>query len=198
MQRISYRLALLVTLTAALLVTGCESGSSNISTDTPETPEDTIGDAIIGTDSPGVDSTGTDSPEPDEYTDNGGDSGPQPGEFGWPCDGPEDCDSGYCILTGEKKICTMTCVEECPEDFVCAPVTTTPPDVTYLISAYRALTSSASPAWRMLNASRSSEGAQTSASTMETRAASAALTAPTTPAPLAMTASQRRPRTGQT
>ena len=134
MQRVSFRLAFLLVLTAmALIVASCDSGTDHVSTDTPEPAEDTtVGDAVIGTEIPGVDSRGADSPEPDEYTDNRGDSGPQPGEFGWPCDGPEDCDSGYCILTGEKKICTMTCVEECPDDFVCAPVTTTPPDVTYL------------------------------------------------------------------
>jgi hypothetical protein len=54
------------------------------------------------------------------------------GEFGWPCDGPEDCHSGYCILTGEKKICTISCVTECPADYVCAPLSDTPPDVTYV------------------------------------------------------------------
>jgi hypothetical protein len=54
------------------------------------------------------------------------------GEFGWPCDGPDDCNSGFCILTGEKKICTTTCVTECPEDYICAPVSNTPPDVTYV------------------------------------------------------------------
>ena len=54
------------------------------------------------------------------------------GEFGWPCNGPEDCYSGYCILTGEKKICTVNCVTECPADYVCAPVNSSPPDVTYI------------------------------------------------------------------
>jgi len=54
------------------------------------------------------------------------------GEFGWPCAGPDDCNSGYCIMTGEKKICTTTCVSECPDGYVCAPVSNTPPDVTYV------------------------------------------------------------------
>jgi hypothetical protein len=54
------------------------------------------------------------------------------GEFGWPCDGPDDCNSGFCILTGEKKICTTTCVTECPEDYICAPISNTPPDITYV------------------------------------------------------------------
>jgi len=54
------------------------------------------------------------------------------GEFGWPCTQATDCNSGYCILTGEKKICTSMCETECPDGFVCAPVTNTPPDVTYI------------------------------------------------------------------
>jgi len=54
------------------------------------------------------------------------------GEFGWPCTQAAECHSGFCILTGEKKICTNLCVTECPEGFVCAPVTNTPPDVTYI------------------------------------------------------------------
>jgi hypothetical protein len=60
------------------------------------------------------------------------DGGPVEGEFGWPCNAPEDCNSGFCILTGEKKICTVACVSECPKGYVCAPVSNTPPDVTYI------------------------------------------------------------------
>ncbi|MFH1533220.1 MAG: MopE-related protein [Pseudomonadota bacterium] len=126
------RIALVIALAAAaLLVAACGTGAGKVSTDTPETPEDTTGDTIIGNDAGEPDAPAGDA-QPDQYADGAGDSGPQPGAFGWPCDDPEDCDSGYCILTGEKKICTMTCVEECPADFVCAPVSTTPPDVTYL------------------------------------------------------------------
>jgi hypothetical protein len=54
------------------------------------------------------------------------------GEFGWPCTEATDCNSGFCILTGDKKICTSTCETECPASFVCAPVSNTPPDVIYI------------------------------------------------------------------
>jgi len=54
------------------------------------------------------------------------------GEFGWPCTAPEDCNSGYCIMTGDKKMCTIACETECPTDYVCAPISNTPPDVTYV------------------------------------------------------------------
>lgn len=53
------------------------------------------------------------------------------GEFGWPCDSATDCNSGFCILTGEKKICTDTCETECPDGYVCSPSGTLP-DLVYI------------------------------------------------------------------
>ena len=45
---------------------------------------------------------------------------PGPGEPGYPCDGNGDCLSGFCISTGEGKVCTDTCFEECPFGWTCA------------------------------------------------------------------------------
>ena len=46
-----------------------------------------------------------------------------PGGFSCACEEPDDCDSGYCVpaSTGES-ICTDTCIDECPEGFLCKPV----------------------------------------------------------------------------
>ncbi len=133
MSRTSTRLGLSAALLVmGLLVATCDSGGGKVSTDAPDPKEDTVGDVIVGADTTKPDTEpGVDTPTGDQSGDADA-AGPEPGAFGWPCDDPEDCDSGYCVLTGEKKICTMTCVEECPQDFVCSPVTTTPPDVTYL------------------------------------------------------------------
>ena len=46
-----------------------------------------------------------------------------PGGFGCECVEPADCDSGYCVpASGGTSICTDTCIEECPEGFLCKPV----------------------------------------------------------------------------
>ena len=59
------------------------------------------------------------------------DQAPEEGEFGWPCSGSEDCNSGYCVLTGDKKVCTVTCETECPDGYVCSPASS-PPDLVYI------------------------------------------------------------------
>ncbi|MBM4371776.1 MAG: putative metal-binding motif-containing protein, partial [Deltaproteobacteria bacterium] len=115
----------------SLLLATCDSGGGSVGTDTAGPAEDAGGDAILGGDTRPVDSVGADATA-DGREGDGLDAAPEPGGFGWPCEENGDCDSGYCILTGDKKICTMTCVEECPKGFVCAPVAATPPDVTYL------------------------------------------------------------------
>ena len=48
------------------------------------------------------------------------------GEPGCPCDVPDDCNSGYCITTGDGKQCTSTCDSECPQGWRCADVSTNP------------------------------------------------------------------------
>ncbi|HAN30354.1 MAG TPA: hypothetical protein DCQ06_02040, partial [Myxococcales bacterium] len=37
-----------------------------------------------------------------------------PGGFGCACSANSDCDSGHCIDSPNGKICTVTCVEDCP------------------------------------------------------------------------------------
>ncbi len=54
------------------------------------------------------------------------------GEWGKPCTSNADCQSGYCIEVEEgKSVCTITCAEECPKDWLCKGVET-PPDWTFI------------------------------------------------------------------
>ncbi|GMV43579.1 MAG: hypothetical protein AMXMBFR64_52950 [Myxococcales bacterium] len=56
---------------------------------------------------------------------------PDPGMIGWPCVVAGDCESGWCIETGEGKKCTETCLETCPDGWKCVN-TQTDPDIVYL------------------------------------------------------------------
>ncbi len=38
---------------------------------------------------------------------------------GQPCESNEDCDSGMCVLTSDGKMCSMSCIEDCPEGWSC-------------------------------------------------------------------------------
>ena len=74
-------------------------------------------------DSSAGDSTG---PEPeDTYV-------PKEGEFLWPCDDPEDCDSEWCITTAEGQACTQFCVTECPQGWSCEQVSQTGEDLVFV------------------------------------------------------------------
>ena len=56
----------------------------------------------------------------------------EPGEFGWPCQDNDDCLSGYCVWVGTEKLCTSTCVDECPADWSCVQDTSALPDLLYV------------------------------------------------------------------
>jgi hypothetical protein len=42
------------------------------------------------------------------------------GGFGCPCDDPDDCLAGWCVDSPFGKVCTITCIEECPLGWDCA------------------------------------------------------------------------------
>ena len=42
-----------------------------------------------------------------------------PGEFGYPCNQNSECLSGFCVEGPEGFFCTQTCVENCPDGFLC-------------------------------------------------------------------------------
>ncbi len=49
--------------------------------------------------------------------DNGGEI--PAGAFGAPCQKNTDCDSGFCIETPWGYVCTKTCVDNCPDNWLC-------------------------------------------------------------------------------
>ena len=57
---------------------------------------------------------------------------PGPGEPGYPCDGGEQCNSGFCILTPDGHKCTLTCEEECPFGWECVQYTPSLPDQVFI------------------------------------------------------------------
>jgi hypothetical protein len=44
---------------------------------------------------------------------------PQPGQFGYPCIDGTQCNSGFCVDTPRGSVCTTTCVQNCPDEWVC-------------------------------------------------------------------------------
>ena len=57
---------------------------------------------------------------------------PDPGTFGASCKDNSVCDSGYCVQAPNGKVCTQTCVEDCPGDWECAEKKGADNDITYL------------------------------------------------------------------
>ena len=54
------------------------------------------------------------------------------GELGKPCNGNDDCESGYCVDGPTSKVCTKVCVEDCPDGWKCSGITGFGPDVVFL------------------------------------------------------------------
>ncbi len=55
-----------------------------------------------------------------------------PPDFGDPCDGNEDCTTGYCIEGPGGFVCTKTCDEVCPEGWGCKGVQSGSADVVFV------------------------------------------------------------------
>jgi len=53
-------------------------------------------------------------------------------DFGQPCLGNTDCQSGWCVESPDGYICTAECLEECPESYDCKSVQNAKGDVTFL------------------------------------------------------------------
>jgi hypothetical protein len=81
------------------------------SEDVPDTAGGSSGgetDTGSGTSSGGDDTT-SNADKPCDY----------PGAWGCPCANADECDSGLCIQSAGGQICTQTCVDSCPADWVC-------------------------------------------------------------------------------
>jgi len=55
------------------------------------------------------------------------------GDFGAPCLSNNDCDSGFCVEGVEGFVCTVQCLEECPEGWVCRGIMVGPDVVSLCI-----------------------------------------------------------------
>jgi len=120
-----------IVVAAALVAAGCggdgsSSGNGDADTAGVDTGEETdTGEIVITYDTfVGEDTTTADTVTVDTYVP------PQPGEFGYTCDGNDDCNSGWCIQTADGRKCTRTCVEECPAFHDCREAPGT--DATYI------------------------------------------------------------------
>ncbi len=116
-----------VTALVACALAACGGGSGSGPKD--EAPDRLLADEFAPED--GVpDGAGLDGPdglagEGVEVTEDTGqvDVPPQPGEFGWPCSEPTECDSGFCVESPQGKVCTQFCVDECPGGWSCKTFT---------------------------------------------------------------------------
>ncbi len=52
--------------------------------------------------------------------------------FGQACLSNEDCSTGLCLETQAGNLCTETCIEECPEGFLCRGVNSAGPDLMFI------------------------------------------------------------------
>ena len=84
-----------------------------------------------GTPGPGADGTasGLDGSAPDAPAE---DTGPIEGGFGWPCNVPDDCTSGYCVPSPDGLVCTDFCSQSCPSGWTCSPVGQGGPDTQFI------------------------------------------------------------------
>ncbi len=117
----------------------CARGGGAVGADSTATPEpdDADIDADTGQEITPLDTTDTtadDAGDPDVAGDAATDAGavPDEGEFGAPCEGNGDCDSGYCIGTSVGRVCTVPCGETCPGGWTCRLLVNSGGDVVQL------------------------------------------------------------------
>jgi hypothetical protein len=115
-----------IILLLLVFVSGCAGAGDKVPTDVTDSSPETAGflDGFTGKvdasqflpDLPELDAV-----QPDLHEDAGTDQDaePAPGEAGYPCTAPTDCNDGFCIQTTAGMQCTITCIEECPFDWIC-------------------------------------------------------------------------------
>ena len=62
----------------------------------------------------------------------GGGESVQPGGLGAPCEGNMDCDSQFCVAGPDGFYCTIPCLSECPDGYLCKQVTNAGSDLIFL------------------------------------------------------------------
>jgi hypothetical protein len=136
-----WRLKALALMGSGLLASGaaCSGGGPTTAVDAgADARGDTVSDRVATTDGPITEvhiggDVGTD-PGTEEPGFDWSDSSPDNGEDAWsakPCQSHSDCPEGFCVelIPGSgETFCTVTCVEECPLDWVCKSVYVDGPD----------------------------------------------------------------------
>ncbi len=117
--------ALLFPLAVVLLLSAC--GSDSEPGEKPVLKQDLGEDvAVIDGESPPPD--GAPTPDGTQEEDI---NLVQPG-FAEPCGENKDCETGWCVEGPNGSLCTQTCLEWCPDGWLCKGVTNTGGDVTFI------------------------------------------------------------------
>ena len=111
----------LLAVLALSLLTAC-GGGSTVGTPTPDVIVDSGPPDLLPTEDlggggdGGLDLDAPELPPADLLLDQGNPYG----DWGEPCTENGDCESGYCIEVDDGvSVCTIPCMEECPEDWIC-------------------------------------------------------------------------------
>ena len=107
----------------AVLAVAC-GGEDPPSLDLEVGGADTASDIGVVDDVGGSDATADVADTTADVVEDTADAGPDEGGFGWPCDGGDDCDSGYCVPGPDgDRVCTVPCADACPDEaWECAPI----------------------------------------------------------------------------
>ncbi len=119
------------------VMAGCSGGETTVTDTTGTEVGSEVGLEITGQPDILFAELGTDGPAPEL----GGETVPEVTVQELPqdtldlqgCLTNEDCDSGYCVPGPNGKVCTSTCVEECPKGWVCKPVGAQPDSVSICV-----------------------------------------------------------------
>ncbi len=121
-----FRLSLLLLLVAAC-GGGSSSGSDPLPVDANADNTQLPTDSISSTDLPRVDAK-----ESQDSLERSEDTGPPPANYP-PCVENTDCEDGYCVEGPDgDRVCTETCVAECPKDWKCEQVAGLGTDVVFV------------------------------------------------------------------
>ncbi len=133
------RISLTICLFSLLISCSGSGGTTLEKGDVDALPADVSGDAGVGVpdEISGTPDLGKPSPEVVEDLSVFEESSCLPGAgcFLEPCSSGDDCDSGYCVLHQGEKVCTQTCVEECPQGFECSQLAGADPDIVFVCAS---------------------------------------------------------------
>ncbi len=107
------------------LVAACGDDKTASDTVAPAETVDTTGDTAVGEIETIDFDTGGNTETSSEVVDPGGD-------FGAACQGNGDCESGWCVESVAGYVCTVECLEACPNGYDCKSVQNSKGDVTFL------------------------------------------------------------------